>query len=104
MDWHRRPRVDARGNTGEIGTQFDIEHERLAFPIDPAKGDLFMCEMVFADPVPQVVDMLTHCDDREAMWWHFPAMVDDELLCDEDRALNQSLRGVQPLRSVGRGR
>lgn len=32
------------------------------------------------------------------------AGVDDELLCDEDRALNQSLRGVQPLRSVGRGR
>jgi len=86
-------RVDARGNTEGIDAQFDTEHEKLAFPIDPARGDLFMYETVFSDPVPQVVDMLTRFDDREEMWWHFPAKIDDDLLPESDRALNRTLAG-----------
>lgn len=87
-------RCDARGNTGGINAQFDVEHEKLAFPIDPEKGNLFVYETVFAEPVPQVVDTLTRYDDREEMWWHLPPMIDDHLLSEEDRALNHTLKGT----------
>jgi transglutaminase-like putative cysteine protease len=85
-------RVDSRGNTGDIDAQFHLEEEKLAFPVDPAKGELFIYEGVFVDPAPQVVDVLTRFDDLEEMWWHLPQVIDDESLSAEDRALNQDLR------------
>jgi hypothetical protein len=84
-------RVDARGNTGDINAQFGIDEERLAFPVDPAKGELFIYNMVFTDPVPQVVDVLIRYKNRTEMWPRLPLMINDEFLCKEDRVLNATL-------------
>jgi hypothetical protein len=86
-------RVDARGNTGGIDAQFDVERERLAFPVDWEKGNLFVYETVFADPVAEWVEVLRRFADREAMWWHLPGMIGDEVLCEGDRERNRALRG-----------
>jgi transglutaminase-like putative cysteine protease len=85
-------RIDARGNTGDIDAQFDVDHEKLAFPVDPAKGELFIYHMVFVDPVPQVVDVLTRYESRRDLWQHLPPAIDDALLCTEDRAFNTAYR------------
>jgi hypothetical protein len=84
-------RVDARGNTGDINAQFGIEHEQLAFPVSPDKGELFIYHMVFCEPVPQVVEVLSNYDSRAEMWQHLPPAIHDEMLCNEDRALNAIL-------------
>lgn len=84
-------RVDARGNTGDIDAQFGIEQEQLAFPVNPEKGELFIYNMVFTEPVPQVVEVLTRYTSRREMWPHLPPAIDDKLLCQEDRALNAML-------------
>ena len=84
-------RVDARGNVGDINAQFGIEQEQLAFPVDPEKGELFIYNMAFAEPVPQVIDVLSRYDSRAEMWPHLPPFIHDELLCNEDRALNATL-------------
>ena len=85
-------RVDARGNTGDIDAQFDPDEEKLAFPIDPLKGELFIYEGVFVNPIPQVVDVLTQYDEFEEMWRNLPQAIDDNLLSEDDRGLNQKLR------------
>lgn len=87
-------RIDARGNTGDINAQFGIEREHLAFPVDPEKGELFIYNMVFTDPVPQVVEVLSRYESRTEMWRHLPAAIHDKLLCKEDRALNATLKPV----------
>lgn len=87
-------RVDARGNTGDIDAQFGIEQEQLAFPVDPEKGELFIYNMVFSEPVPQVVAVLSRYDSRTEMWRHLPPAIHDELLCSEDRALNATLKAA----------
>lgn len=85
-------RVDARGNTGDINAQFDVEHEQLAFPVKSNKGELFIYNMVFTDPVSQVIEVLTRYDRRTEMWQHLPSAIHDEILCNEDRALNATLK------------
>lgn len=84
-------RIDARGNTGDIDAQFGIEREQLAFPVDPEKGELFIYNMVFSDPVPEVVTALSRFNTRSELWRHLPPKIDDARLCDEDRALNATL-------------
>ncbi len=85
-------RVDARGNTGDINAQFGIDREQLAFPVNPVKGELFIYNMVFTDPVRQVIDVLSRFNNRTEMWPHLPPIIPDELLCTEDRALNNTLK------------
>lgn len=84
-------RVDARGNTGDIDAQFSTEEERLAFPVDPARGELFIYRTVFTDPVPQVLEVLNRFNNRSKMWPHLPSTIPDELLGPEDRLLNAAL-------------
>lgn len=85
-------RIDARGNTGEIDAQFGIDCERLAFPVDPEKGELFIYNMIFSDPVPEVVSALSSYRTRSELWRHLPPKIGDERLCDADRALNATLK------------
>ncbi len=84
-------RLDARGNTGNIDAQFDVNEEKLAFPVDPEKGELFIYNTVFSQPATQVVEVLIRYDNRSEMWRHLPQAIDDEYLCHEDRKLNVML-------------
>lgn len=56
--------VDARGNSGEINAQFDIEEPRLAFSQDSSAGE-YLYETVFVSPFEHVVDRLRKYDNRE---------------------------------------
>jgi transglutaminase-like putative cysteine protease len=85
-------RLDARGNTGEIRAEFSLEEEKLAFPVNPALGELYIYETVFDSPVPEVVAALRAFQSRRLLWEHLPAIVPDEYLCSHtDREFNASL-------------
>jgi hypothetical protein len=89
---HRRwLRLDARGNTGEIDAQFDLERERLAFPVDPDKGELFIYDGVFCEPAPEVVEALRRHKRRSELWLDLPELLADERLCPADREKNQTV-------------
>jgi transglutaminase-like putative cysteine protease len=64
-------RVDARGNTGGIDAQFNIDREQLAFTMDPSAGE-FIYDMIFAAPVGSVVDKLKKYDSRRKLWQDLP--------------------------------
>ena len=68
-------RLDARGNTGDIDAQFNLEEEQLAFPVDLSKGELFIYETIFCDPDPAVVAYLSQNDDLDAAWEDLPATI-----------------------------
>jgi transglutaminase-like putative cysteine protease len=54
--WYR---IDARGGTPGIAARFDPPHEHLAFtPGKPGEKDL---PGLFADPLPEVADVLARC-------------------------------------------
>lgn len=60
-------RVDARGNKDGVNAQFSVDREQLAFPVDPGLGE-FICETVFTQPLPSVVECLTsHATVAELM-------------------------------------
>ncbi|MDH4275937.1 MAG: transglutaminase family protein [Gammaproteobacteria bacterium] len=84
-------RLDARGNTGDINAQFSVDQEQLAFPVDPTKGELFIYQTVFTNPVPQVVDVLKKYTTRSTLFENLPPLIPDALLCAEDRAFNATL-------------
>ncbi len=64
-------RLDARGNTGSIDAQFNVEKEQLAFDMDPAAGE-FIYDTIFVAPVPRVIDKLRKYDSRKELWLHLP--------------------------------
>lgn len=64
-------RVDPRGNTGAIDAQFVLHGEQLAFPVRDELGE-FVYETIYADAVPEIVDVLSSYDDFDAMWEHLP--------------------------------
>lgn len=64
-------RVDARGNTGPINAQFNLEREQLAFPVDPAHGE-YIDETIYVEPLPVVVNCLRRFKMRSEMWPHLP--------------------------------
>ena len=68
-------RLDARGNTGDIDAQFSLKREKLAFPVDPSNGELFIYETIFCDPDPVVVEYLSNNDDLDAAWEDLPAAI-----------------------------
>ncbi len=84
-------RLDARGNTGEIDAQFDLEKERLAFPVDPEKGELFIYDGVFCEPALEVVEALRRHRRRSELWLDLPERLADERLCSADRERNETL-------------
>ncbi|MCB0913775.1 MAG: transglutaminase family protein [Propionibacteriaceae bacterium] len=57
--WHR---LDARGNNPAVDAQFSLGEERLAWPVDPAAGEVDY-PTVFAIPTGVVVDALRNSDD-----------------------------------------
>jgi transglutaminase-like putative cysteine protease len=65
-------RLDARGNTGDIDAQFSLDEERLAFPVDPSAGELFIHDTIFCDPDPGVVAYLFDNEDLDAAWPDLP--------------------------------
>lgn len=67
-------RVDPRGNTGEIDAQFDLKVERLAFPPNAALGE-FVYEEIWANPVPEVIAVLTKFKSRRQMWKYLPMAI-----------------------------
>jgi hypothetical protein len=60
--------------------------------VDPERGELFIYNMVFTEPVPQVVEVLSHYASRTELWPHLPPVIHDGFLCNEDRALNATLK------------
>lgn len=62
--WHRQ---DPRGNTGGIDAQFCLDAERLAFPIDPARGEIDY-PLLYPAPAAAVVDALRGATDVLAMY------------------------------------
>jgi transglutaminase-like putative cysteine protease len=51
-------RLDARGNKNGADAHFSLEDERLAWPIDPAKGEIDF-PTVYTAPSPAVVETLS---------------------------------------------
>ncbi|MEU0542789.1 transglutaminase family protein [Nocardia sp. NPDC005978] len=57
--WHRQ---DARGNRADVAAEFSLDGEKLAFPIDPAAGDVDYPGL-HRDPAAVVVDTLANAGD-----------------------------------------
>ena len=64
-------RLDPRGNTGTIDARFDVEREKLAFPMDAGAGE-FIYETIFRSPAPVVVKTLRTYTNCEELWPHLP--------------------------------
>ena len=64
-------RLDARGNTNGIDAQFSIDHEQLAFAMDPAAGE-FLYDTIYAAPVGSVVERLSQYASRRELWRDLP--------------------------------
>jgi len=62
--WHR---IDARGNKPGVNAEFDLERERLAFPIR-SEYDEIDYPQLYADPHPAIVDTLLSNDDAIEMY------------------------------------
>ncbi|WP_137726433.1 transglutaminase-like domain-containing protein [Prescottella subtropica] len=58
-EWHRQ---DPRGNKPGVDAQFSSGAERLAWPVDPARGEVDY-PTLFATPAPCVVDALRGVTD-----------------------------------------
>ena len=71
-------RLDARGNTGTIDAQFSLGEERLAFPVDPTKGELFIYDTIFTDPDPGVVSYLNQFENLDEAWGDLPSDISRE--------------------------
>ncbi len=56
--------LDARGNTGSVNAQFDVESEQLAFPEDVRRGERLF-PTVFGDPAPVVLAALREARDTD---------------------------------------
>ena len=61
-------RLDPRGNKPGVDAQFRLTEERLAFPEDPLLDDL-----VYPQPLTEVVTALRTYRTRQALWPHLPA-------------------------------
>lgn len=70
-DLDRWIRVDARGNKEGVDAQFDLEHEKLAFPPRPAQGE-FTYKPIYAKPARAVIDVLKRYKSVEDAWKHLP--------------------------------
>ena len=62
--WHRQ---DPRGNKPGVDAQFSLDEERLAFPVDPALGEVDY-PTLHAAPARCVVDTLAGADDVLALY------------------------------------
>ena len=68
-------RVDPRGNKPGVNAQFSLEHEQLAFSVNPALGE-FTCETVFARPLPVIVQCLMSHQNVTELLANLPSSID----------------------------
>ncbi len=67
----RWARQDPRGNKPGGNAQFDIERERLAFPVRPELGEIDYPEL-YAAPHPAALEALRESADRPELWRRLP--------------------------------
>ncbi|QDT69492.1 Transglutaminase-like superfamily protein [Planctomycetes bacterium MalM25] len=67
-------RVDARGNKPGVDARFSLNEERLAFPVDPAAGEVTYPDIWIA-PARAVVQTLQSFDRLDSMWPNLPDRV-----------------------------
>ncbi|MFI1393806.1 transglutaminase family protein [Streptomyces sp. NPDC020681] len=64
-------RQDPRGNKPGVDAQFSLEHERLAFPVQPGSSEMDY-PVLYAVPHPAVLGALRAAPDRESLWTRLP--------------------------------
>ncbi|UQW99925.1 transglutaminase family protein [Streptomyces sp. RerS4] len=67
----RWSRVDARGNKPGVDARFDLDEERLAFPVRPELGEVDYPEL-YAAPHPATLTALRESADRRELWRRLP--------------------------------
>ncbi|MEY9845560.1 transglutaminase family protein [Streptacidiphilus sp. MAP5-3] len=75
----RWSRLDARGNREGVGTQYDLQRERLAWPVRPELGE---CDypVVFAAPPDLLVRALAQAVPGRSGYGYLPGELPDEEL------------------------
>lgn len=64
-------RLDARGNTGDVNAQFSLDHEQLAFPMDPSYGEMIY-DAIYKVPAKSVIERLRKYKKRSELWSDLP--------------------------------
>ncbi|WP_079404078.1 transglutaminase-like domain-containing protein [Streptomyces sp. 3211] len=67
----RWSRLDPRGNKPGVDARFDLDRERLAFPVRPELGEIDHPEL-HARPHPAVLKALQESVDRPQLWRNLP--------------------------------
>ncbi|MEU8773832.1 transglutaminase family protein [Streptomyces sp. NPDC048606] len=67
----RWSRVDPRGNRPGVDARFDLDEERLAFPVRPELGEVDH-PGVYAAPHPATLRALRESADRRELWGRLP--------------------------------
>ncbi|MFE5554940.1 transglutaminase family protein [Streptomyces sp. NPDC056544] len=67
----RWSRLDPRGNKPGVDARFDLDRERLAFPVRPELGEIDYPEL-YAAPHPAVLRALQESADRPQSWRNLP--------------------------------
>ncbi|MFI8388376.1 transglutaminase family protein [Streptomyces sp. NPDC085540] len=67
----RWSRLDPRGNKPGVDARFDLDRERLAFPVRPELGEIDYPEL-YAAPHPAVLKALQESADRPQSWRNLP--------------------------------
>uniref|UniRef100_A0AAU2JHT4 Transglutaminase family protein n=1 Tax=Streptomyces sp. NBC_00049 TaxID=2903617 RepID=A0AAU2JHT4_9ACTN len=67
----RWSRQDARGNKPGVDAQFDLDRERLAFPVRPELGEIDYPEL-YATPHAAALKVLQESADRPELWRNLP--------------------------------
>ncbi|MGW6572306.1 transglutaminase-like domain-containing protein [Streptomyces sp. NPDC054945] len=67
----RWSRLDPRGNKPGVDARFDLDQERLAFPVRPELGEIDYPEL-HAAPHPAALKALQESADRPRLWRNLP--------------------------------
>lgn len=67
-------RVDPRGNKQGIDSQFSIDQEQLAYPIDTSKGEVDYPN-VFTEPLSEVVTAMQNSKDVKDLFYKRPSTI-----------------------------
>lgn len=70
-------RLDARGNKKGVDAQFDLEEERLAFPVRKDLGEVD-CGIVYANPSDRLMHVLE--ENTDALYMYLNCLPDSMLL------------------------
>jgi hypothetical protein len=69
-------RVDPRGNKSGVDAQFRLDHEQLAFPVNPALGER-TCATVFVRPLPNTLRCLAGFGTVAEVMLNLPSTIDN---------------------------